>query len=239
LDRLTRHQIKQDDLQATYQKFEHIIKQHGRDIALIAGVIIVVVGGTLGFREYQERQESAANVQLQTALNTFDAYVGTAAPGTLGASAVTYPTSQAKYKKALDEFLTVREKYPRTKAASIALIHAGVCEGLLDNEAGAIRTLQDASQDSNPEIASLARFTLAGELAKSGKLADAEKIYLDLSEHPTLTVPRATALMSLADAERATQPAKARQIYEQLQKEFGTDQTLAQLLKQQLASLPQ
>jgi hypothetical protein len=239
LDRQTRHQIKQDDLQATYQKFEHLIKQHGRDIALIAGVIIVVVGGAVGFKEYQSRQESAANVQLQTALNTFDAYVGAAAPGSLGASAVTYPTSQAKYKKALDQFTTVYEKYPRTKAAAIARIHVGVCQGLLGNETGAVKTLQDASQDSNAEISSLARFTLAGELAKTGKLADAEKICLDLSEHPTLTVPRATALMSLADAERATQPAKAKQIYEQLQKEFGSDQTLAQLLKQQIASLSQ
>jgi hypothetical protein len=52
-------------------------------------------------------------------------------------------------------------------------------------------------------------------------------------------VPEATAELALADAYRATQPAKARAIYEQLEKKFGSDPTLAQLLKEQIASLPE
>jgi hypothetical protein len=52
-------------------------------------------------------------------------------------------------------------------------------------------------------------------------------------------VPRATALLAMADAYRATQPKRARAIYQQVQKEFGSDTTIADVLKQQLASLPQ
>jgi hypothetical protein len=50
-------------------------------------------------------------------------------------------------------------------------------------------------------------------------------------------VPEATARLALADAYRATQPAKARQIYTEMEKKFGSDAVLAQVLKEQVASL--
>jgi len=52
-------------------------------------------------------------------------------------------------------------------------------------------------------------------------------------------VPKAAALFAMADAYRASQPARALQIYEQLQKDRNTDATLAQAIRQQIASLPQ
>lgn len=43
----------------------------------------------------------------------------------------------------------------------------------------------------------------------------------------------------MADAYRASQPARARQIYNNLQKEFGSDPTVAETIKQQMSGLPQ
>src|SRR5260370_814442 len=45
-------------------------------------------------------------------------------------------------------------------------------------------------------------------------------------------------LRGLSAAVSVTQPAQARQLYQQLEKQFGSDATLAQAIKQQLASLP-
>jgi TolA-binding protein len=120
---------------------------------------------------------------------------------------------------------------------SIALYHVGVCQALLGDQAAAIKTLQEASQDRDREIAALAEFALAGELVKAGKLPDAAKMYQALADRPTLSVPRATALLALADAYRATQPAQARQIYERVEKEFGSDPALALAIKQQMAGV--
>jgi len=75
-------------------------------------------------------------------------------------------------------------------------------------------------------------------LVKTGKLAEAAKIDQELADHPTLSVPKAAALLALGDAYRESQPARARQIYEQVEKQFGSNASLAEAVKQQIASLP-
>ena len=77
----------------------------------------------------------------------------------------------------------------------------------------------------------------AGELAKTGKVPDAAKLYQGLADRPTVSVPRASALLALADAYRSGQPAQARQIYDRLGKEFASNTAIAQAVKQQMATL--
>jgi len=242
VDRLTRRQLKQDEFRETFDRFEDYLKQHYQDIITVILLAAAVVGLAAGLKYYVDRQEAAANTELGAALKTFRAYVGTAAPGALGPDTETYATAQTKYKKALDQFNAIVQKYrmyPRPKAVAMARYHAGICQALLGDQAAAIKTLQEAGLDRDREIAALARFALADELAKAGKLPEAVKLYQELADHPTLTVPRATALLGMADAYRASQPARARQIYQQVDKEFGSDATVAEALRQQMTSLPQ
>jgi len=242
VDRLTRRQLKQDEFRVTFERFEDYLKQHYQDIITVVLLAVAVVGLAAGLKYYVDRQETAANIELAAALKTFRAYVGSAAPGELGQGAEAYPTEQAKYKKALDEFSAIAQKYriyPRPKAVAIARYHVGVCQALLGDQAAALKTLEEASRDGDREIAALARFALADELAKAGKLSEAAKLYQDLADHTTLSVPRATALLALADAFRASQPARARQIYQQVEKEFASDAMIAETVKQQMSSLPQ
>ena len=74
-------------------------------------------------------------------------------------------------------------------------------------------------------------------MAKSGKTPEAAKLYQELADHPTMTVPKASALLALADAYRESQPAQARQIYERVEKEFASNATVTQAVKQDIASL--
>lgn len=241
MDRLTRHQLKQDQLRDSLEDFEEYFKQHYKEIINAAIVVIAVVGLVVGLKYYVNQQEAEANVDLGSALKTFRAYVGTPTPDTLSPNTQTFPTATEKYKKALSQFNAIVQKYrmvPRPKAVTIARYHVGVCQALLGDHTAAIKTLQEAGGDRDRELAALAQFALAGELVKTGKIPEAVKTYQNLADRPTLSVPRATALLALADTYRESQPSRARQIYEQVEKESGSDPTVAQAVKQQIDSLP-
>jgi len=240
VDRLTRHQLKQDEFRDSLVSIEEYFKKHYKEIVSISTIVIVVVGLAVGLKVYTDRQDAAANADLGEALTTFRAYVGQPTPGEPGPAGTTFPTAQDKYKKALEQFNAIVDKYkmpPRPKAAEIALYQAGVCQALLGDESGAVNTLTAASQGRDQDIDAMAKFALAGELARAGKTDQAVKLYQDLADHPTITVPRASALLGMAGAFRATKPDRARQIYEQVQKEFASDSTISEAVKQEIASL--
>jgi len=242
LARLTRHELKQDELLTTVEEFENFTKKHRREIVVVVVGVILMAGAVYGFRFWSERQESECNALLGTALKTFHASVGSPSPDLFGGGQdqanPTFPTAQAKYKKALEQFDNLVRRFPRQKAAGIARYHAGLCQAELGDQAAAIKTLQEASRTSDQSISSLAKLALAGELVRASKLDDAAKLYRDLQGHPTSTVPRATAMLALADAYRQSQPAQARKLYEQIEKEFGSNTYLAATVKQQIESLP-
>lgn len=238
MDRYTRHQLKQDEFQDTVETLQIFVSEHAKAIIVISAVAIAIVVGAFWIKSYFAQQEIAANTELQTAIGTFNAYVGTPEPNNPVQPEEMFPTDQAKYQKALAEFSEVVQKYPRTKAADYAMVHMGICQARLGNDAVAIKTLEEAGRKSDKEIASLAQYALAGELLKTGKTEEAARIYQNLADHPTLNVPRTTALMALANSYSSTQPDRAREIYIQIRKEAGTNQVIADALKEQLANLP-
>ena len=240
--RFTRQELKQDELLTTVEDFQNLAKKHYKEIIAVIAAVILVAGGIYGFRFWSERQESECNALLGTALKTFHASVGSASPDLAGVgqdqSNPTFLTAQAKYQKALEQFDNVVQRFPRQKTATIARYHAGLCQAELGYTAAALRTLQEASRTSDRTIGSLAQLALAGELVRAGKLDEAAKLYGELQDHPTSTVPRATAMLALADAYRQSRPAQARQIYLKMEKEFSSNTYLAATVKQQIESLP-
>ena len=242
MDRLTRRQLKQDEFRESFELLEAFLKKHYQDIITVAILVIAVGGAAGGLKYYTDRQEAAADADLGAALKTFHAYVGTPDPSTTGPDMQAFPTAEAKYKKALGQFSAIVQKYrmfPRPKAVTIARYHLGVCQALAGDRAAGIKTLEAVGQDRDREMAALARFALASELVKNGNLPEAAKTYQALADHPTLSVPKGTALLALAEAYRDSQPARARQIYLQVQNEFGADSRVADALKQEMAGLPQ
>lgn len=241
--RLSRHELKQDEFQTTVEAFENFAKENYKQIVLVVAVALVVAGSIIGWKSYNGRQEAAANAALAQALKTFTASVGGPAPNLFAGAQQQAPggefaTDQDKYKKALAQFNDIVAKYPRQTAAGFARYHVALCQAALGDSAGALKTLQAASQVSDRDVASLAKLALAGELARAGKTDDAIKTYKDLASHPSSTVPSATALLALADLYRVNQPAQARAIYEKLEKDYSSDTYLASVVKEQLATLP-
>ena len=237
--------MKEDRLRTAFEDYEAFAIEHYKEILTLVGIGLALIGVVIGLRIYVGRIDASTNAKLGAALTTFNAYVGVATPGVLGPWMQSFPTAEEKYKKALSEFEAVTQEsgieklLPEVKAVRIARYHIGLCQAQLGDDAAAVKTLDEVSHDRDADIASLARFSLAGEYLKTGKSQEAIKIYQDIADHPTATVPRSTALLALADAYRATQPAQARAIFERLETEFGSDPSLAEVLKQEIASLPQ
>jgi tetratricopeptide (TPR) repeat protein len=239
VDRETRHQLKHDEFKDSLVSIEEFLKKHSKEVLNVTLLVVVVLGLAGGLKYYSDRQEASANAELGEALSTFRAPVGQPTPGQNDPDAI-FPTAQEKYKKALTQFNAIVDKYktpPRPKAVELARYQAGVCQSLLGDHNSAIQTLTTASQSSDEGIASLSKFALAGEMASAGKTSDAVKIYQELAEHPTLTVPKASALLAQADAYRESNPAEARKIYERLQKDFASNASIAQAVKQDMSSL--
>ncbi len=237
--RLTRKELKQDPfLSVYYDDFVEFAEKHHQKII---GVVIVAVLAFLVVTVWKRHERAAelnANALLGTALSTFNAYVGAAPPDALGPEAQTFPSTEDKYKAALQQFSEVIVKYPRQKAAEIALYHIGICQAQLGQQALAIDTLRKAANASDPEFASLSKFALADELARTGHLDEAAQIFRELAAHPVQSVPAATAWLALAAAERASNPAEARQIYQRLTRQAGSDTYLEEAAQQQLDDLP-
>jgi TolA-binding protein len=241
--RLTRHDLKEDEFVSTVESFQRFAKENSSQIVAGIAAAVLVIAAVVGWRTYSERQEVAANTALAAALKTFTTPVS-AAPVNLfngdqsQQNQGQFSSDQEKYKAALTQFDHVVAKYPHQKAADFARYHIGLCQEALGQDDNARKTLQAASQSSDKDAAALASMALAGELVKAGQTADAVKIYQNLADHPTSTVPRATALLAEADLLRSTQPAQARALYEKVEKEFSGDPYLTSTVQQSMADLP-
>lgn len=240
MGRLTRKELKKDPfLSVYYDDFVEFAEKHYPKIIGVVLAAVVIFLAVSVWKRHERAQDVAANTLLGSGLAAFNAYVGTPPQDALGPGGTAFATAEAKYKTALKSFSLVVEKYPRQKAAQIALYHVGICQAELGNTTAALKTLQQASGASDPEIASLAKFALADELARAGKLPEAEHTFRELAAHPTRSVPAAMSWLALANAERASQPAEARQIYQRLIQQNGSDAYLQDSVKQQLSTLPE
>jgi len=233
---MSRRQLKEDELLTTVEWFQKFGKENYKELLGGVAAAVLIAGSMMAWRTYSSSQEATANMALGAALKTYHAYVGAPTPE---AGTDSFPTVEARDQKALKQFKEIADKYRHRNAGQIALYLVGVCQSDMGDSAAAIKTLQQAAGASASDVASLAQFALAGELVRAGKTAEAIKLFQQRADHPTATVPKAMALMAEADAERATQPALARKIYEDLAKQFASDATLANTLKEQIASLPQ
>lgn len=90
MDRLTRHELKQDEFREAVDQLDDYLKSHLREILTIVGLVVVVVGATAGLKYYLGAQEASANLELAGALRTFEAYVGNTSQLELGAESQSF-----------------------------------------------------------------------------------------------------------------------------------------------------
>lgn len=218
LARLTRQQLKRDEFAVWVESVQEFFLEHYQ--LLIKGGVAVVIAAALGIGGYlyvNSRQDSASNA-FTAALATFHAPVGTAAPST--APRPHFNTNAEKYQAAMKQFGEVASRYSWTAQGRFARYYSALCQKELGNVPEAEKELTDLAGSRDHELAALAKMALAGIYEASARNDEAEKLYRDLADHPTNTVPKATAELALADLYQRTKPAQATALYQQIEKEY-------------------
>ena len=132
---------------------------------------------------------------------------------------VSFTSSAERALAARKQFYAISSEYGSSRAGQWAHYFAALCEVDLGNYAVAEGQLKDVVNSRDTELSSLANLVLASVYHNQKKDADAIAIYKDLIDHPTLSVPKTTAQLGLADLYQTTQPAEANKLYEQITKD--------------------
>jgi predicted negative regulator of RcsB-dependent stress response len=215
---ILRKDLKKDEIRDTFVHGVESVASHQRILWAVVTAALVVALGVFGWSSYTRRQTAKASAALDDAMKVFQARVRTpgeqAEPGE-----ITYVDEKNKFSDAEKKFLAVASEYGRTKPGQIARYYAALSEIQLKQYPAAENNLGQLS-GAEASLAGLARFQLAGVYLQENKDAQAVEIYKQLADKPTEFVPKAMALLALADHYRKNDPAEAAKLYNQVKVEF-------------------
>lgn len=216
--RYTRQELKQDKFAETAADAVHWTVAHRRTIigGVIALAVLAAVG--IGIFWYRDYRQAAAAQKLGDALVTYNAPV-LPEETPQGNQMVSFSSVADRALAAKKQFYAISSEYGSASAGQWAHYFAALCEVDLGNYKVAEGQLKDVATSRDEEVSSLAKLALASVYRNEKKDSDAVAVYKDLIDHPTLSVPKTTAQLGLADLYQTTQPAEAGKLYEQIAKD--------------------
>ncbi|HXE31761.1 MAG TPA: hypothetical protein VN515_08170 [Terriglobales bacterium] len=232
MSQISRKELKSDEFVSGMDAALEFFLQH-RDRIIVAAVILAVaLGGGYGIYAWRASRNQRAAAMLAEALTTLHApLLGPTTPQ--GTAAYASPATRGT--AAAQQFQAVISQYPSTAAGQLARYYLGLAQ--LDAlDPSAEKNLQAAADSGDAVASTAAKNALANLDIQQGKLPQAHALLLELSKQDSATMPRAVALMELADLDRTYNPTEAAQYYRQLQADYPSTQT-AQQAGQQLAAI--
>jgi len=214
----TRRQLKEDKFAKGTQEAVHWATQHRQTLILTVGVAVVAAIAITAYLTWNSYQTEKANVALSKALQTLSAPLRPAG-SPADPTSKTFTSIAERGKEAEKELKTVADQFPHTKPGKIAKYLAGTAAIQAGDNAAAEQLLKSAADESDKNIAALAKLALANLYRGMNRQSDAARIYKDLIDHPTDTVSKGKAQLELAEMYQATDPKEAATIYQQIQKE--------------------
>ncbi len=236
----TRHQLKEDRFsKATIEAAEktvHWTVEHESKLIVAAIVVAVIAAILAGGWYYLNTQDEKASGELSVAVRTFEAPVRPAGmPAQPGYES--FASSQERATAARKQFQAIADKYPHTKTADMARYFVGLASAQLNDNAAAERSLQEAANSSNKDLAALGKFALASVYRSENKDSQAVDLYKQLADKPASTVSKVTAQLELAGYYESKQKLDdAKKIYDQVQKENPSTEA-ASLAQRRAAAL--
>lgn len=194
--RISRRQLKEDEILGGLERAYLFVVDHGRAFGIGAISIFAVLIGLVATLEWRDRKAAAASVAFSKAVALFHApIVGERAEASPPA-AKTYPSEADKYREALAAFEKVRSDYPRAEAGRAAAYYVALCHIGLGDAEKAAQALDALKEDDNAVLAGLARLTMAS-LARDQKQP---KMAADLLANKGFAFPPDAALFLRARA---------------------------------------
>jgi predicted negative regulator of RcsB-dependent stress response len=215
--RYTRQELKQDKFAEKAAGAVHWTVVHRNMLISGAIALVVVVAVATGIFWYREHGQAEAAKKLGDALVTYNAPV--LAEPVQGSQMVSFTSATDRANAAKKQFYAISSEYGFASAGQWAHYFAALCEIDLGNYPVAEGQLKDVEKSRDMEVSSLAKLVLASVYRNEKKDSEAVAIYKELIDHPTLSVPKTTAQLALADLYQTTQPAEASKLYEQIAKD--------------------
>jgi len=214
-----RHQLKQDAFTTSTAETISWAVENRSTLIAVGTVLVVILAILAGGWAYINHQDHQARQQLSVALQKFNQPIRPAGtPPT--PDLPTYGSAQERGKATNGEFVRIADQYPHTQSAQVARYFAGITAREMGDNAAATKDLEEVAASRYPEIASLAKFALAGVYHDTGKNSQAIDLYKQLIDHPTVSIGKSTAQFALASLYQMTaKPDEAKHLYEQMQKE--------------------
>lgn len=213
----TRRQLKQDKLAATTKDAAQWAAGHKSPVVWSIVLAVLVVLGVVGFLAWRSQQTDQGNLALAGALRTFGQPLrpaGSPATGTNG-----FATIAERAKASQKEFKAVADKYSWVGPGRMARYLEGVAAMQAGDNATAEQAFKTTAEGRDKDMAALAKLSLAQLYRSTNRAADASKLYKELADHPTDTVPKVRAQLDLAEMYENSAPDQAAAIYQQIQKE--------------------
>lgn len=236
--RLRRRELKEDEFISGFEETLEFFEEQRETLVALVLVAVLGAGALGGWWWYTEKQEARASLALGQALEIYAAPIrlnpGEASAAQLGPS---FSSEKEKYEAAQKEFTRLRQEFSRTSVAVVAKHYEALALWELGQKDEAIRRLEEVSRGAQRERAAVAGLHLASMYQALGRPEDARRLYQRLADEPTASVPRPVALLALADSYATTDPARARQLYEELKRTLG-DSRVASEIDRRLESLP-
>lgn len=218
-EHISRKELKQDKIHDAIEHGAEAVFSHTTLLAVAVLTALVVAAAYAGWHFYIDRKTVQASAELDVAMKTYSARIGTA-PDPSDPGETVYPTEQARAEDAARKFSSVAEKYPSTNPGRLARYYAALCYEDLDRQNQALEELKKISSGRDKELEAMAQYQIGLIYERTGKAADAAKVFRNLADHASVFVPRPVALLELAETLRQTDPKEAVSVYEQLKKEF-------------------
>jgi len=214
----TRHQLKQDKFATFVSKEMQLATENRRTIITAVGAIIAVLVVVIGYITYTNSRDDKASVALGSAMHTYSAPLG--APEAAATPDVPFTSAKERAQAALKQFNQIATDYSGTRNGKFARYMAGVAAMEAGDSKTAEQYLTEAASYRDKDISSLAKFGLASLYRNQQRDADVIRLYKELVDADSTTVPKTTAQFELAAFyETKQQPAEAARIYQQIQSE--------------------
>ena len=216
---ILRRDLKKDEIRETLVSGVESVASHQQALWIVVGAALIVALAIFGWNSYSRRQTAKASAALDDGLKIFQARIR--APGEPADPIdLTYLDEKNKFTDADKKLLQVANDYGRTKPGQMARYYAALSEAQLKNYADAERNLNQIASGGDESLAGLAKFKLAGVYLQENKNSQAVDLLKQLSDKPTVFVPKPMALLALADYYRKSDPAQATKLYNQVKQEF-------------------